>query len=130
MAQVGRPTDYMPEHCEVVIALGAKGKSYTQIAVALGITRKTLYAWGEKNPAFLYALERARECAMDWWETQGQMGLTADRFNAPVWAKSMSCRFPDDYSDKNKVELTGKEGGAIQSAVTVEFVTSGKDTIT
>jgi transposase len=107
MAQVGRPTDYMPEHCDVVIALGKQGKSYTQIAVNLDISKKTLYNWADEHPEFLHALERARECAQDWWETKGQQGLDADKFNASVWAKSMSCRFPDDYSDKNKVEHSG-----------------------
>ena len=119
MSLVGRPTDYLPEHCDAVIALGLQGKSYTQIAVSLGITRKTLYAWGEKNPEFLYALERARESAMDWWESAGQEGLTADKFNAAVWSKSMSCRFPDDYMDKSKQEINGKQ------AVTVEIVRYG-----
>jgi transposase-like protein len=127
MAAVGRPSDYMPEHCEAVIALGKQGKSYTQIAVNLDIAKSTLYLWAEQHKEFSDALTRARECAQDWWESKGQEGLDADKFNASVWAKSMSCRFPDDYSDKNKVELTGKDGGAIQTTVTVEFV-GGKDT--
>ncbi len=116
---VGRPTSYLPEHCDAVIALGKQGKSFTQIAVSLDISKKTLYNWADENPEFLHALERARECAQDWWENQGMAGMWADKFNAAVWAKSMSCRFPDDYMDKSKQEVKGTQ------AVTVEIVRYG-----
>lgn len=104
----GRPTDYDPSLCDKVIELGKLGKSYTQIAVALDVAKKTLYNWSDEHPEFLHALERARECAQDWWENQGQLGLTADKFNAGVWNKSMSCRFPDDYMDKSRQEIDAK----------------------
>lgn len=116
---IGRPSDYKQEYCDIVIKLGTEGKSYTQIAVDLGITRKTLYAWGEAHPEFLNALERARECAQAWWERQGMLGMWADKFNAAVWNKSMSCRFPDDYTDKTKQEMSGKQ------ELTVEIVRYG-----
>lgn len=110
----GRPTKYTDDMCDAVIELGMQGKSYVQIAVRLGVSRETLYDWARDNEKFSDTLKRARECAQSWWEDKGQEGLDADKFNAGVWNKSMSCRFPDDYSDKKKIELSGSKGFVIE----------------
>ena len=52
----GRPTDYKPEYCKRVIAMGKRGKSPAQMASALGVARQTIDNWGEKHPKFLDAL--------------------------------------------------------------------------
>jgi len=31
-----------------------------------------------------------------------------------LWAKVMAARFPDTYSERNKVELTGKDGNPME----------------
>lgn len=110
----GRPTKYTEDMCDAVIELGVQGKSYVQIAVKLGVSRDTLYEWAAEHAKFSDALKHARECAQAWWEDAGQRGLDADKFNAGVWNKSMSCRFPDDYSDKKKIELSGSKGFVIE----------------
>lgn len=99
----GRPTDYKPEHCKTVIELAKEGKSFAQIAAALDVARSTLYAWADVHPEFSDTLTRAKELAMVWWEDMGQKGLTMDKFNAPLWAKQVSCRFRDDYTDKQEI---------------------------
>lgn len=113
---VGRPTKYNNALCSAVLALGAEGKSYVQIAVKLGVSRDTLYEWAAEHAEFSDALKRARECAQAWWEDQGQAGLGADKFNAGVWNKSMSCRFPDDYSDKKKIEISTPKSFVVEFA--------------
>lgn len=118
----GRPTDYRDEYCEQIIELGRLGYSKVQMACELGIVKKTLFNWAEEHPEFLHALTRAEQESQAWWEKQGQLGLTADKFQASLWAKSMSARFPDDYTEKSKQELTGANGGAMQTNLTVTFV--------
>lgn len=58
---------------------------------------------------------RAKIHEQAWWERAGKAGMIADRFNATVWAKSVSARFKDDYSERR--EVTGAGGGPIQQEV-------------
>lgn len=101
----GRPSKYKPEYCERVIELGKEGKSLTQIAVALDVSKATIIYWSDNYIEFSTALTRAKECEQAWWEAKGMDGLTADRFNSAVWSKSMSARFRDDYTERR--ELAG-----------------------
>lgn len=116
----GRPTDYLPEYCEQVIELGRQGKSKAQIAAALDVARMTLDNWAAVHPEFLDAITRARDLSMAWWEDKGQGGLDTSGFNASLWSRSMAARFPDDYTERQKRELTGKDGGPVQQIHRIE----------
>ena len=118
--KVGRPTDYRPEHCELVIQLGQEGKSHAQISAALGVSRQTLYDWQAAHPEFLDAIKYARDLAQAWFENIGQINMVAPTqgFSASLWAKQVSCRFADDYTDKQKVEQSGA------TSLEVRFVSS------
>ena len=106
--KVGRPTDYRPEYCEQVILLGKEGKSHAQIACELSVSRQTLYDWQAAHPEFLDAIKEARDYAQAWFENIAQNNLLApvQGFSASLWAKAVSCRFADDYTDKTKQEIT------------------------
>ena len=41
------------------------------------------------------------------------------KLNPQLWSRSMAARFPDDYRESNKVELTGKNGGPVESQVII-----------
>jgi hypothetical protein len=111
----GRPTDYLPEYCEQVVELGKQGKSVVQMACALDVAKSTLYEWEKVHPEFSDAFIRAKQFAQDWWEDRAQNGLTTPGFNASLWSRSMAARFPEDYTERQKRELTGKDGGAIET---------------
>jgi len=106
--KVGRPTDYSPEYCQAVIEAGKLGKSWTQIAADLDIAKSTLYLWKDTYPEFSDALNASRGYAQAWWETIGQTQMVApvNGFSATLWAKQVSARFPDDYTDKSKTDIT------------------------
>lgn len=110
----GRPTDYKPEYCQRVIELGREGKSKVQIAADLDVAKQTIDNWAVAHPDFLDSLTRARDLAQAWWENTGQTGMTAQTFHASLWAKQVSCRFPDDYREVTRQELTGKNGEPIR----------------
>lgn len=125
---VGRPSAYLPEYCDKAIELGKLGKSKAQIAAAIGVSRQTMNTWAQEFPEFLDAITYAQDLAQAWWEEQGQAGLwmvpEGERINHSLWAKAMSCRFPNDYRESVKQEITGADGAALLSGLTVNFVKS------
>jgi len=125
---IGRPALYKPEYCEQVVELGAKGKSLAQIAAALDVSRANLYDWAERYPEFSSAVSRAKDLALAWWEDAGANLLAeipkGPKLNTILWSKIMSARFPDDYRDQWRAELTGKNGGpvAVSSVTDAELI--------
>jgi hypothetical protein len=101
--KVGRPSQYKPEYCEEVIALGANGYSPVQIAAHYCVTRSTLYAWADQYPEFLTAMKTAKELEQAWWEVAGRHGMYSDKFNANVWRTSMQARFRQDYTNRSRM---------------------------
>ena len=117
LLKVGRPSEYRPEFCELVLELGKQGKSFTQMAVATGYAKASLHGWRDQYPQFATALTRALEMSQCWWEEQGQKGIASRDFNAALWHKNVASRFREDYADRK--EVTGAGGGPIQQAVTL-----------
>lgn len=112
---VGRPSlmqepEYREEICDRVIELGRLGKSECQISGEIDVPRGTMHRWSETYPEFRAALTRAKQLEQMWWENAGQGGLIDKNFNANLWNKSMSARFRDDYGERVKQEITGKDG--------------------
>ena len=56
----GRPTDYKPEFCQMVVELGREGAGKAEMAAACGVVRQTLDNWIKAHPEFLDAIT-ARE---------------------------------------------------------------------
>ncbi len=112
----GRPSEYLPENCEVVIDLGKAGKSLAQIASHFDVSKATIINWSEVHPEFSTALSRARAHSQTWWENRAQTdGLTRE-FNGMVWSKSVQARFREDYTERH--EVAGAGGGPIQITIT------------
>ena len=118
----GRPTTYDPKFCDKVLELGAEGKSRAQIASALGVAKATIQNWEAAHPEFLAAMTHARDEAQAWWEGMGQAGLTMQGFNASLWAKNVSCRFREDYSEPKNVILSGDAANPVRTVSRVEIV--------
>lgn len=119
---LGRPTLYNPAFCERVVELGREGKSRAQIASALDVAKATIQNWEAEHPEFLAAMTRARDEAQAWWEGMGQYGLTAGQFNSALWAKNVSCRFREDYSEPKNVILSGDAANPVRTVNRVEIV--------
>lgn len=130
----GRPTDYDPKYCDLVIELASQGKSKAQMAATIGVTRKTMWTWAQQYPEFLNAFELAEELCQQWWENIGQTYLVntkdGDSLNTGLWARSMAARFPRDYTDRTKHEVTGKDEGPIQIDHVVDVAQSLIDELT
>lgn len=111
----GRPSLYRPEYCERVLEFGREGMSVVEMAAEIGVSRNSLEErWPEAHEEFREAFARARELSQAWWERQGRVGLTAERFNAQVYSRSMAARFPKDWRESKEQRVTGADGGAVQ----------------
>lgn len=109
----GRPTKYDPAFCDDIVAMGQQGFSYAEMANAFDVVRETLTEWGKAHPEFSAAIHRARSASLAWWEDKARNGLEkGSAFNAALWAKSMSGRFPaEPYRDRQ--EVSGPNGGPV-----------------
>lgn len=114
MAEIGRPSKYAPAYCAAVIERSSQGWSLAEFAAECGVARSTIDQWGVDYPEFSEALTRAKAAEQAWWERSGREGLTAERFNAAVWKKSVEARFRDDYTERseNKTTLAADESVA------------------
>ena len=56
----GRPTDYRPEYCELVVAEMAKGYSLGAFAATVGVARRTITEWMAVHEEFSLAVSRAK----------------------------------------------------------------------
>ena len=99
----GRPTKYLPKYCKDVVEYGKLGKSRIWMCATLGIVERTMITWEEKHPEFLQAMEVAMSQSQLWWEDAGQKGMAAPGFNAAIWSRSMSARFPKSWREKSTV---------------------------
>ena len=104
----GRPTDYKPEYCQMVVELGREGAGKAEMAAACGVVRQTLDNWIKAHPEFLDAITRAREESLAWWEKQGRLGIFMGKtFNANAYALQVFNRFPDDWKRNPEIETDG-----------------------
>ena len=57
----GRPEEYKPEYCELLIQHSEEGFSFESFAGRIGVTPKTIYNWEQKYPEFLQAKTIAKQ---------------------------------------------------------------------
>lgn len=113
----GRPTDYDPSYCEVVLPLGRAGLSLTQMAAHIGISKQTFYNWRDSHPEFMDATLEALTYAQAHWEEIAYKGAKGELpVNGQVLTKSMAARFSADYMERKATELSGPDGRAIEVA--------------
>ena len=118
-AKPGRRSKYDPAMCETIIALGKKGKSKTQMAAHLDISRSTFDRWLEAHEEFREAWELADTHAQALWEGVGMGGLSKGHlFNDRCWSLQMRNRWPRDWRETRELELSGVGGAPIQVVMT------------
>jgi len=122
---VGRPSEYDPIYCDKVIELGKLGKSFEQMSAQLDVSYRTLCRWRDTHEEFCHALEDAQVLAQSWWEEQAQSYMIehkdGERLNASLWSRSMAARFPKNYSDRVKQEISGPGGVELKTGFVLTF---------
>lgn len=114
----GRPSKYDESIAERLPDMFKDGQSVLEVSVQLGVSRDTLYEWAKVHPEFSDALTRGKAISQAWWEKIGRENLfdeseydaenkvsTTKKFNEKLWNKNVSCRFRDDWTDKQEIAL-------------------------
>lgn len=122
---LGRPSKYDPAYCDQVVALGEEGLSRWQICSRLGIGIHNMNAWEGAHEDFRRALEQARLDALAYWEDLAHDHIREApggvKLNTGLWSRSMAARFPEQYRENSKVEVTGKNDGPIEVDMIHDF---------
>lgn len=115
---------YKPEYCEAVREHCARGGSIETFGPTIGKVKQTIYTWQKQYPEFAEACELAKgvraaqiEYALAEIIDQGDKGK---RLGAIIYA--LGNYLPDVWRNVQRTELTGKDGGPVDGAVTVTFV--------
>jgi transcriptional regulator with XRE-family HTH domain len=95
--------------------MGREGLSIAQMAARLGVAKASLWDWAQAHAEFSVALAHARTAAQSWWEDAGRTGVFAEKFNAQVWKFIVANRFKDEYAERRIQEVSGPDGGPIQT---------------
>jgi hypothetical protein len=147
MAKRGRPTKYKKQYCEDIVAffdvprteekiiphITASGvakirkekarefPTLIDFAHKIGVTTQTIWEWTTKHPEFSYSVQRAKELQENFLVKNGLDGYYQPQIFALVATNFTSMK------DKSSREITGKDGGPIDTKITVEFVDAAGD---
>lgn len=114
----GRPPEYKPEYCQMLIDHMATGMSYETFAATINTCRATLYNWEKQFPDFLDAKKQAVEAGQQFWEKIAIDHLVerdkGDKVNSAMWIFNMKNRFK--WRDRHEIEADEETKKAIRLA--------------
>jgi len=127
---VGRPTKYSEELANTIYERMIGGEHIVQICNDETMPgRTTVYRWMDDYPEFGTRITRAREGLadhvawkiLDMAEKSTNETANADRVKLAAWQWHAARLAPKKYSEKQMVEHTGADGGAIKTESVVAF---------
>jgi len=107
---VGRPramTQAMKDEMVDDVRTGATKKA---CAMALGISMDAVEKEAKRDPQFGGALARAEGFCR---KTREQIGSAGGKGSSSM-LNYLACRWPEDWSPRRKIEVTGKDGGPVE----------------
>jgi DNA-binding XRE family transcriptional regulator len=141
-SNAGRPTDYKQEYVELVYKLALLGATDREMADIIGVKEQTLNNWKKEHPEFFESIKEGKEIAdakvaeslynrangytcpetkAQWvhddsgghWEyAEMRKHYPPDTQAASLWLRN---RQKAKWRDKIEAELTGKDGGPIET---------------
>ncbi len=120
----GRPTKYRKEYCQMALdVMGDQGKSITQLARDLRVSKSTIYEWAENHSEFSDALDQAREWSQAHWEDRLEEMMFTKEVNAPL----VKLYFANRFKWHDKPEADDSENKAQPLNITFEVRDPVKD---
>ena len=124
--RVGRPAkhEYSPEIAEQIYECMIAGMDMTEACKYLDLNRAQVYRWKDQFPEFETLCVRAREGMMDKRLSDLRLSIKDAKKNKedPTWFKielsfeqwNAERMAPRMYAQRNRTEVTGKDGAPIQ----------------
>jgi hypothetical protein len=82
----GRPSEYRPEYCQLVIEKMSEGLSLTAFAGFIRVSKSSVYEWISAHREFSDAVSRARSARLLWWELKLQRSRKGAETQASIFA--------------------------------------------
>lgn len=106
-SNIGRPAEYKPEFCNIVIEQMQKGYSKEATAGAIGISKQTFYRWMKEYKDFSDAVQIGEVLSQQTWEGKAvdYSVHTKDgkRLDSRIYALQMKNRF--GWTDKKEINV-------------------------
>lgn len=119
---VGRPTKYSDEYLQVAEDFLSSGKSITQLAKKLNVSKSTIYKWAGENTNFSDALEIGREFSQSHWEDKLEDMMYNKEINTPLVKLYFANRFGWSDKTETKNDHTSSDGSMKPTSnITVEM---------
>jgi len=128
VAKAGRPSTYSEKTADEIVQRMIEGESLTAICKDEKMPpRVTVYAWFDKHPDFYARCARAREALADYLVDEiDELAKSATKDNIEQIKIQVSTKqwramkiAPRMYGDRSRTEVTGANGGPIQTQATV-----------
>jgi hypothetical protein len=108
MAKVGRPTDYDPKFCDMLLEHMRNLHSFESFAAEANVCRATLYDWCKAHPEFLDARKKGRDIAQKGLENVGK-GLMTGKIKGNVAAWIFYMKNMTNWRDDPNTEIDAIE---------------------
>lgn len=91
------------------------GEGYSKTAVAghLGVTRQTIHNWCKTHPEFFDAIKRGEAGRTFKLERDLLTAKDGPTVTSRIFALKNAA--PEEWKDKHQAEITGKDGGPIET---------------
>jgi hypothetical protein len=120
----GRPSEYQPEYCELVIEFMAQGYSLTAFAGHIRKARDTVYGWISLHREFSDAVSRARSARTAALEAKLLRSRKGAETTAAIFA--LKNAQPDEWRDLKHTETMHLHAMAQLSDAQLMAIAAGK----
>lgn len=118
---VGRPTKYNPDRVKRILDAIRSGVAYVDAANYAGISYQTFNEWRKEYSEFSDAVEEADGAAMvGLVATIRKAATEGKQWQAAAWLAER--RHPDRYGRTVKTQISGPDGGPVQTQASVVIV--------
>jgi hypothetical protein len=104
------------------------GYSFESFGGVVGASKQTLYNWCDAHPEFLDAKKTYETASQLEWEKRLRSLSTTGEGNATAIIFGLKNRAADSWRDVKAQEITGRDGGPLETKVTrIELVAPDDD---
>ena len=108
--KVGRPSDYKPEYCQMIVDHMSDGASMLSFAAEIDVARSTLNEWASVHPEFSEAVSRGKAKCAAWWERVGRNLAATGEGNATMTVFGLKNMGGDEWRDKQEIDHQSSDG--------------------